>query len=194
MLWNRKTFQFLFSVFPLPWFVALQKMPQYVPLHMPGGQRQNTEWERLQRHKQTLQVLERQILPLPRFLSSLHFFQNVIDVLKFKFESLGSYSLLFFCISNFAFGFFPLVHCTILSNICYAFPSQHADNYYYYYHYFNLLFAIPALLTSTIILLLQQEMNPLNLTLFIGTRLEGVTLTKLIHSGFSIRNGVDGRI
>ena len=75
MLWNRKTFQFLFSVFPLPWFIALPKMPQYVPLHMPGGQRQNTEWERLQRHKQTLQVLERQILPLPRFLSSLHFFQ-----------------------------------------------------------------------------------------------------------------------
>ena len=28
-------------------------------------------------------------------------FQNVIDVLKFKFESLGLYSLLFFCISNF---------------------------------------------------------------------------------------------
>lgn len=90
MLWNRKTFQFLFSVFPLPWFIALPKMPQYGPLHMPGGQRQNTEWERLQRHKQTLQVLERQILPLPRFLSSLHFFQNVNDVLKFKFESLGS--------------------------------------------------------------------------------------------------------
>lgn len=90
MLWNRKTFQFPFSVFPLPWFIALQKMPQYVPLHMPGGQRQNTEWERLQRHKQTLQVLERQILPLPRFHSSLHFFQNVNDVLKFKFESLGS--------------------------------------------------------------------------------------------------------
>ena len=101
MLWNRKTFQFLFSVFPLPWFIVLPKMPQYGPLHMPGGQRQNTEWERLQRHKQTLQVLERQILPLPRFLSNLHFFQNVIDVLKFKFESLGSYSLLFFCISNF---------------------------------------------------------------------------------------------
>ena len=100
MLWNRKTFQFLFSVFPLPWFIALQKMPQYGPLHMPGGQRQNTEWERLQRHKQTLQVLERQILPLPRFLSSLHFFQNVIDVLKLKFESLSSYSLLFFCISK----------------------------------------------------------------------------------------------
>ena len=90
MLWNRKTFQFLFSVFPLPWFIALPKMPQYGPLHMPGGQRQNTEWERLQRHKQTLQVLERQILPLPRFLSSLHSFQNVNDVLKFKFESLGS--------------------------------------------------------------------------------------------------------
>ena len=90
MLWNRKTFQFLCSVFPLPWFIALPKMPQYGPRHMPGGQRENTEWERLQRHKQTLQVLGRQILPLPRFLSSLHFFQNVKDVLKFKFESLGS--------------------------------------------------------------------------------------------------------
>ena len=98
MLWNTKTFQFLFSVFPLPWCIALPKMPQYGPLHMPGGQRQNTEWERLQRHKQTLQVLGRQILPLPRFLSSLHFFQNVIDMLKFKFESLGSLSLSFFAL------------------------------------------------------------------------------------------------
>ena len=98
MLWNRKTFQFLSSAFRLPWFIAQPKMPQYGPLHMPEGQRQNTEWERLQRHKQILQVLGRQILPLPRFLSSLHLFQNGNDVLKFKFESFGSLSLLFFAL------------------------------------------------------------------------------------------------
>ena len=83
MLWNRKTFQFLFSVFPLPWCIALPKMPQYGPLHMPGGQRQNTEWERLQKHKQTLQVPGRQSLPLLRFHSSLHLFPNGIDLPTF---------------------------------------------------------------------------------------------------------------